>query len=425
MLQAVRILLALLALSLMAGCYRMQTLRRQARRLDAFVRIDGRVRVPREERNGPIVVLLLREPRNPAEPVAIVDQVQLFEPGNFHFRVMPDLYQLSAYVDVNENLLLDGDEPFVQPTRASSDTRNILRIDGSVRAPPRAEWAHRFIQSRDYRLGHVISLDDPLRGPASGSYGMWQPLRFMRRYVMGVYFLGPHDPTRTPVVFVHGMGGFPQQFQRWTELMDARRYQAWFVHYPSGMPLDQVSEWLNRALNELQTRLGFQRLCMVGHSMGGVIAREVINRHVDNSGASFLRGLVTVAAPMSGLTSAEFGVDWSPSVAPSWKDLVDGSDLLAALYRHPLPDYTRYDLIFTFHASSGDDTVVAVRSQLRPEAQREADSLFGFESTHAAILESRDAWDHVARSLEACAPPVPVVDEANAGSVTGRSDPDG
>lgn len=422
MLQAARSLLALsLLLCTVAGCYRMQTLRRQARRLDAFVRIDGRVRVPRAERHGPIVVLLLREPSDPAEPVAIVDQVQLFEPGEFHFRVMPDIYQLSAFVDVNENLLLDHDEPFTQPTHATTREPNLLRIDGSVRAPPRDEWAIRFIQSRNYRLGQVISLGDPLRGAASGSYGMWQPLRFIRRYVMGVYFLDEYDPARTPVLFIHGMGGFPQQFERYVELMDTRRYQPWFVHYPSGMPLEQVSEWLNRSLNELQTRFGFERLCVVAHSMGGIVAREVVNRHVENSGVPFLRGLITIAAPMNGLTSAEFGVDWSPSVAPSWKDLVEGSQMLSQLYRRPLPDYTRYDLLFTFHASSGSDTVVDIRSQLRPETQREAATVHGFESTHAAILQSRDAWDYIATSLDACAPRVPIVEDGD--EITGHSVP--
>ncbi|MEM9075039.1 MAG: alpha/beta fold hydrolase, partial [Myxococcota bacterium] len=164
----------------------------------------------------------------------------------------------------------------------------------------------------------------------------------------------------------------------------------------------RVAEWINRSLNELQTRHGFERLCVVGHSMGGLVAREVANLHVARSGAPFLRGIVTIAAPLGGLDSAQFGVDWSPSVAPSWRDLAPESGFLRSLYRRPLPDYVAYDLLFTFHETEGDDTVVDIRSQLREEAQREANRVRGFEATHAGVLESGSAWEFIEANLNDC-----------------------
>jgi pimeloyl-ACP methyl ester carboxylesterase len=261
--------------------------------------------------------------------------------------------------------------------------------------------------ARQYDLGAVVSLDDPRFGPESGEYGIWQPLRWPQRFPMGVFFVEAWDPTRVPVLFVYGIGGYPQQLRRFAELLDGTRFQAWFVSYPTGLPIVMVSDWLRRALDELHAQLGFERLCLVAHSMGGLVARDLLGSYDDDA---YVRGLTTIATPFEGLGSAAFGVSWSPAVAPAWRDLAPGSELLTHLFDRPGPRGAQRDLVFLFEPGTDGDGVVPLRSQLRAEAQAETRHRMGFALQHAAALQSRDVWDFVASGLERCAPPPPEIE---------------
>jgi pimeloyl-ACP methyl ester carboxylesterase len=433
------------------ACYRVQTLRRQAAKLDRYVEIEGHVERP-EGAEGPLVVELLRVARmNGAEPDArthrmdaIVERAVKAEPGRFRFVVRPSSrYALVAFVDTDRDLQLDAGELWAPPVAvpsnvsssntsssntsssdtsssdtsssnasssnaSSSDARGdrsapiVLRPD-TVAEVPRSDA----LLARQYDLGGVVSLDDPRFGPESGEYGIWQPLRWPQRFPMGVFFVEAWDPTRVPVLFVYGIGGYPQQLRRFAELLDGTRYQAWFVSYPTGLPIAMVSDWLRRALDELHAQLGFERLCLVAHSMGGLVARDLLGSYDDEG---YVRGLTTIATPFEGLGSAAFGVSWSPAVAPAWRDLAPGSELLTHLFDRPGPRDAQRDLVFLFEPGTDGDGVVPLRSQLRAEAQAETEHRMGFALQHSAALQSRDVWDFVAAGLERCAPPPPEVE---------------
>jgi pimeloyl-ACP methyl ester carboxylesterase len=408
-----------------------QTLRRQAAKLDRYVEIEGRVERP-EGTEGPLVVELLRVARmNASEPDArthrmdaIVERAVKTEPGRFRFVVRPSSrYALVAFVDTDRDLQLDAGElwapPIAVPSNASSSGASsnanagespsssnargdrvapiVLRPD-TVAEVPRSDA----LLARPYDLGGVVSLDDARFGPESGEYGIWQPLRWPQRFPMGVFFVEAWDPTRVPVLFVYGIGGYPQQLRRFAELLDGTRFQAWFVSYPTGLPIAMVSDWLRRSLDELHAQLGFERLCLVAHSMGGLVARDLLGSYDDDG---YVRGLTTIATPFEGLGSAAFGVSWSPAVAPAWRDLAPGSALLTHLFDRPGPRGAQRDLVFLFEPGTDGDGVVPLRSQLRAEAQAETRHRMGFAYQHAAALQSRDVWDFVASGLERCAPP--------------------
>ena len=406
--------LALALLMLLPACYRVQTLRRQVAKLDRFVEITGTVERP-EGAEGPLVVELLRVARTHGGMDAIVERAVLTAPGRFRFVVRPSSqYALVAFVDTDRDLQLDAGELWTTPRavprgarRQSEDPQAsveaVVLIPDAIAEIPRSDA----LLSRSYDVGAVVSLDDPRFGPESGEYGIWQPLRWPRRFPMGVFFAEAWDPNRVPVLFVYGIGGYPQQLRRFVELLDQTRFQAWFVSYPTGLPIAQVTEWLRRALDELHTQLDFDRLCFIAHSMGGLVARELLGTYDDGS---YARGLTTIATPFDGLGSAAFGVSWSPAVAPAWRDLAPGSELLTHLFDRPGPRDAQRDLVFLFEPGSDGDGVVPLASQLRPEAQAEAQRRVGFSAQHSAALQARDVWDFVASGLDRCAPPAPAIE---------------
>ena len=83
---------------------------------------------------------------------------------------------------------------------------------------------------------------------------------------------------------------------------------------------------------------------------------------------------------------------WAPAIVPVWKDLDPDSEFVARLFDTPLPDGFPYHLLFgyrldkLFPNESGDGTI-ALSSQLRAAAQREADFLRGYDQGHVSILD--------------------------------------
>lgn len=104
----------------------------------------------------------------------------------------------------------------------------------------------------------------------------------------GLYLLEPYNPDKIPVVFVHGLMSAPVT---WVKMLNVLRhyprlrskYQFWFFKYSSGNPVLASAATLRDALNEAEktfavtpeARATFNRMVLVGHSMGGLISRVV------------------------------------------------------------------------------------------------------------------------------------------------------
>ena len=101
----------------------------------------------------------------------------------------------------------------------------------------------------------------------------------------GLYMLEPYDPSKIPVVMVHGFWSSPMT---WTEMFNDLRadksirdnYQFWFYLYPSGQPFwysaRQMREDLADATQSLDPQnesRSLSEMVLVGHSMGGLISR--------------------------------------------------------------------------------------------------------------------------------------------------------
>ena len=100
-----------------------------------------------------------------------------------------------------------------------------------------------------------------------------------------VYLLEPYDSTRRVVVMLHGLGSSPDVWQPLVTALESdaelrRHYQIWHVFYPTNVPIPENLRTIRQALLDtfaaLDSSGAVPGVTLVGHSMGGVIARLLV-----------------------------------------------------------------------------------------------------------------------------------------------------
>ena len=112
--------------------------------------------------------------------------------------------------------------------------------------------------------------------------------------IMGLYMTQPYEPDKIPVVLIHGLWSSPMT---WMEMFNdlrsspqlRQRYQFWFYLYPTAQPFWLSAAQLRRDLAEVRQTLdpdmqqpALDQMVLVGHSMGGLIARLQTTQSRDN-----------------------------------------------------------------------------------------------------------------------------------------------
>ena len=349
------------------------------------------------------------------------DRIDLTAGGAFMFIVKSPLHQhVMAYADQNRNNKYDAKEPLwiyrnsngeATPVNLNPENRS-ARLTGKLSTsetppPSMMEAIKRMIAGRDlnqvlshqgirYSIGEIASLDDPRFAATRGEDGLWMPAESSIKNGFGIYFLDAYDPAKTPVIFVHGAAGSPQDWRYAMEHLDKRRYQAWFYVYPSGMRLQNAAYALHRGVDNLHQRLEFKRLHVVAHSMGGLVSRAFITRNVIDEGNRYIDTFITFSSPWGGHEAAAMGVKYAPEVVPSWRDMAKGSGFLDHLFDKRLKGKVNHHLFFSHHASRSrilppeNDGTVSVASQKRKEALADAVEVRGFDETHISILSAKE-----------------------------------
>ncbi|HEX5068416.1 MAG TPA: hypothetical protein VFY49_20005 [Myxococcota bacterium] len=411
--------LTLALLVLAPGCA-LLGVRGQREQVAQMGRIRGTVRVePAEE--SVLVVVLVRPQADPTAEPQIIDHFVLQRAGTFAFAVAPGTYRLAAFADRKDNLVYDPGEPalvgqasfelaagqmldgveLVIPRDASLDQKIDIRAL-QARTPKDQE---NFSLGRFTVRGQVVDLADPKFGEPNGLMGMWRFVDFIFEVGPGVYFLEKYDPKKIPVLYVHGISGYPQQFTELIGALDREHFQPWFYFYPSGFHLEGIGNHLAGVIGELQAQLGFDEFAVVAHSMGGLVSRSFILKHYRQTGRDDIPLFVAISSPWGGSEGAE-NVGRAPNgiTVFSWLDMSPSSDFLRGLfhqapdYQRPrsLPDHTAFHMIFGFNRRSrswgpSGDRVLSVASMARPEAVAAARSILPLNDTHVGILKDETA----------------------------------
>lgn len=119
--------------------------------------------------------------------------------------------------------------------------------------------------------------------------------------IHGMYMLSPFDPTKIPVVMVHGIWSSPVT---WAHMFNDLRaipeihenYQFWFYAYPTGQPFWISAQQMREDLSSIRRELdpgsdapALDDMILVGHSMGGLVSQL----QVLDSGDTFWNELVS------------------------------------------------------------------------------------------------------------------------------------
>jgi pimeloyl-ACP methyl ester carboxylesterase len=382
------------------GCF-FRVLRDKVQGRQAGV-IEGVLDVPKDWEQATVVALA-------AEPgrLSLEAAWPTFRPGRFTLVLPPGTYAVAAFRGAPGSVPSDaaswaaeeGTVAVHHNQRPLTAPRVTLRPRGAAPDPLLARLRSAVTPHtlkalpRERRVGEVVRLGDPRFGPEAGKLGLWHPGDFVERYGWGLFLPRPWDPGKTPVLLVHGAGGYPQEWARIVASLEGTRFQPLLFQYPSALRLPAVVDALDDMMAELRDRYAFRDVVVVAHSMGGLVARKAVAAGAGRW-AEDVRLLVTIATPWGGVDAARTGLVDSPVVVPSWVDVSPDSPFLRALRRTPLPAGARSALFFGYQrgrsllSQESSDRTVSLRSVLEPEAQAEAAVVRGFDEDHDSILTS-------------------------------------
>ena len=101
----------------------------------------------------------------------------------------------------------------------------------------------------------------------------------------GLFMLEPYDPTKIPVVMVHGLWSSPATWVHMFNDLRANRdihenCQFWFYSYPTGQPFWISAQQMRADLEKIRREVDpggdskpLDQMVLVGHSMGGLISK--------------------------------------------------------------------------------------------------------------------------------------------------------
>lgn len=212
--------------------------------------------------------------------------------------------------------------------------------------------------------------------------GMW-PLGFRDHGL--AHLTDPDDdaPVQTPVLLVHGYGANKSNWlfvKRYLDQAGFTRVHA-LNYNPLTADIPELAERCRSRADDLREHFGTDQVHIIGHSLGGIIARYAVQVH----GADGVGVCITIASPHGGVRLARYG---SPiaAVSPlaSGLQLRPGSAVMTMLRASARELPTRFVAYY-----SNLDLIVPARRAMILEPELDATNILVKDHGHLSIMLSR------------------------------------
>jgi pimeloyl-ACP methyl ester carboxylesterase len=212
--------------------------------------------------------------------------------------------------------------------------------------------------------------------------GMW-PLGVADRGLSALAPVPDRSPVSTPVLLVHGYGANKSNWlfvNRYLQQAGFERVHA-LNYNPFTADIPALAERCAERAEELKAHFGVDRLHVVGHSLGGIIARYAIQV----LGAEGVGVCLTVASPHGGVRLARYGSPLSAaSPLATGLQLRPDSPVMTLLRSSARPLPTRFVAYY-----SNLDLIVPARRAMILEPELEATNILVKDHGHLSIMLSR------------------------------------
>jgi hypothetical protein len=100
--------------------------------------------------------------------------------------------------------------------------------------------------------------------------------------------------------------------------------------------------------------------------------------------------VVTVNSPMAGMSTAASGVEHSPIVIPSWRDVNPYSEFMKEINTWVWPKTIPYHLFVSYLDGESGDGVVSLQDQAQLKLQSEATRVYVINNEHSGTINDQN-----------------------------------
>jgi len=191
-----------------------------------------------------------------------------------------------------------------------------------------------------WATAHMLMYPFGLLSPARAAHGRRHDLRGLNPEQRGLFHHGV-DAAETPILLVHGIIDNHAIFTVMERALRRRGFQR-LSTYDYGLlthNIPQAAARLGEAVEELSVTTGYERIHVIGHSLGGLIARYYVQRM---GGDRHVHTLVTLGTPHQG-TQLAFAAPLLPLV----RQLTPNSSVIHELTEPAQDCRTRFIAFFS------------------------------------------------------------------------------
>lgn len=292
----------------------------------------------------------------------------------------------------------------------ASDDTLLGNIHPGFRALPDPDSELAALMERARREDVVADSIHPMFGDPNIGLGVWQSSFFLENYGTALFLAAPYRDDRIPVFLVHGMKGSPRDFAPLVTQFADSRYQPISFFYPTGMALGDAARQLGMRLQEFVLRHHVQRFAVIGHSVGGLVAKGMLDQFDVTETLPGWGVFISISSPWRGIESAQ-NCRRLPRHPRSWEDMPPTSTFVRNINSTPFPGNLPFYLFFGDHGrrklfvDDENDGVVSLQSVIDAPACKQARETFRFDEDHRSILASGLVYQNVQAVLERELPP--------------------